>query len=51
MLACKEEGYVLKGQNSSLQPLMSPLSVLELKGEPEMGVWRLQSAALLFFFD
>lgn len=49
MLACKEEGYILKGQNPSLQPLMSLLWVLELRGEPETGVWHLQSAALLFF--
>lgn len=37
MLACKEEGYILKGQNPSLQPRMSLLWVLKLRGEPETG--------------
>lgn len=44
MLMCKEEGYILKGQNTFLQPLLSPLRVLtRLRGE--LGTWHLQSPA------
>lgn len=33
MFMCKEEGYILKGQNTFLQPLLSPLRVPRLRGK------------------
>lgn len=48
MLIYKEEGYLLKGQSTFLQPLLSPLRAPRIRVGP--GVWHLQSAAQSHFF-